>query len=259
LVSVKEERVEFFSDNLKLVGILDLPEREPPDRIIIFCHGIAYDKNEYNNFFAKVAEFFCENNFAVFRFDFRSHGESEGKQEEMTPTGEARDIDAAIRFVKEKGFRKIGVLAQSFGGSPSVLSVERNQNSVSALALWASMIDYSPKFSNPKLKHYIGPEDLKKLDERGYFEFGSRKFKMGKACIEEMKTMKPWQHLGKIKIPILLVHGDKDPYVPYEDSIKYAKMFGKEFKIIKGGEHGDERFLAGAKPVTLKFFKENLK
>ena len=112
--SVKEERVEFFSGNLKLVGLLDKPDSQREshnlEKIIILCHGLAYDKNEYNNFFVRAAEFFCKNNFAVFRFDFRGHGESEGKQEEMTPTGEARDVDAAINFVKSKGFDEIKLI-----------------------------------------------------------------------------------------------------------------------------------------------------
>jgi fermentation-respiration switch protein FrsA (DUF1100 family) len=65
-----------------------------------------------------------------------------------------------------------------------------------------------------------------------------------------------------LRIPILFVHGDRDTYVPYEDSVKYSKLLKTaKLETIRGAEHGfygNKKQEEQADKVTVDFFLENL-
>lgn len=64
-------------------------------------------------------------------------------------------------------------------------------------------------------------------------------FKIGRRLVEEMAQVKPYQVMRNISCPILILHGDKDTYVPYEISKKYARSSRlNRFIRISGSEHG---------------------
>ena len=51
-----------------------------------------------------------------------------------------------------------------------------------------------------------------------------------------------WSKIGKTKVPVLIIHGDKDPYVPYEQSVDLDKALSAsdiyhEFFTMKGEGH----------------------
>jgi pimeloyl-ACP methyl ester carboxylesterase len=79
---------------------------------------------------------------------------------------------------------------------------------------------------------------MKRLEKVGYIEIGSGHFKIGNKLIEEMRSLEPWKGLKNIRIPIMFVHGSKDTYIPYEDSVKYSKLFNAKLETVKGADHG---------------------
>jgi len=55
---------------------------------------------------------------------------------------------------------------------------------------------------------------------------------------EDAKNNNGYEAAKKIKIPTLIVHGDKDESVPVEQSIKTAKLIENcKLEIIKGSDH----------------------
>lgn len=258
-----EEKIYFTNtDGLKLCGILTRPQRET-QKCIILCHGITVTKEE-DGIFTKLAKKLADNGFAVFRFDFRGHGESEGNSVELTVTGEKRDLKAAIKFLENLGYKDFGITVASFGGGAVSLFVAENENLIKALVFWNALIDYhsilDPKLPWPKAN--FGKEAMERLEKDGFIEIGSRKFKVGKALFAELRKLEPWKEIQNLKIPMLFVHGDKDNYVPYEDSVKYSNLFqNAKLKIIKGAEHGfhdKEEDAKKADDVAIKFFLDNL-
>ncbi|MBW2969693.1 lysophospholipase [Candidatus Woesearchaeota archaeon] len=253
-----EEKVYFNSDGLKLCGILN---RQETDKCIILCHGITVDKEE-DGIFTNLSEKLAQKGYAVFRFDFRAHGESEGDSKNLTITGEKKDLEAAYALLQKQGYKQFGILAASFaGGAASLFAAEHPE--IKALVLWNALVDYDSAL-NPTLswpRKNFGPEAQKKLETQGYMEIGSSKYKVGPKLIEEMRQIKPWQELKKTKIPMLFVHGDKDTYIPYEDSVKYAKMLKAKIEIIKDAEHGfhdNKKQEKQADKATIQFFTQNL-
>jgi hypothetical protein len=266
-----KEKVYFkTSDGLKLCGILSTPielgstPKQKTDKCIILCHGIGYHKDEDEDLFKNFAKKLCNIGFSVFRFDFRGHGESEGKSTDMTVSGEEADLEATVKFLQSKGFKEFGILSQSFAGGAASFFTSSHQDIVKALVLWNSVIDYAEKISPtlPWTKKYWGQPAFERVNKFGFTEIGSKKFKIGKKLMEEIKVLRPWEELLKVSIPTLFVHGDKDRYVRVEDSIKYAHMMkNAKLEIIKGADHGfheNQKFAEQGEKSTIGFFKRYL-
>lgn len=258
-----EEKVYFkTSDGLKLCGILSKPSKAT-DKCIILCHGITVDKEE-DGIFTNLARKLCDSGFAVFRFDFRGHGESEGKSVDMTIAGEVSDLMAAVKFLQEKEYQEFGILCASFGGGAVSLFASKYQALVKALVLWNAAIDYE-QWMNPTLPwpvKYFGKPVFDRAEKFGFTKIGSRKFKIGKKLLDEINVLEPWKGLVNINSPILFVHGDQDSYVSYSDSVKYSKLFKNATLVtIEGGEHGfhdNPKHAEQADRKTIEFFLKNL-
>lgn len=257
-----EEKVYFKnSDGLNLCGVFTFPKIQT-QTCIVLCHGITVDKNE-GGIFTELANK-LSSNFAVFRFDFRGHGESEGNSIDMTIEGEEKDFKAAFEYLKGKGFNKFGLVSASFAGGATCFFLSKHKNPVSALVLWNALIDYGSKIDTKTewQKKYWGKPAYERAKEFGFTEIGSRKFKVGFKLMEEVYSLKPWGKLLKIDIPMLFIHGDKDTYVPYQDSVKYSKMVKDgQLVTIKGAEHGfhdNPEHGKEADQATIQFFKRNL-
>lgn len=258
------EKISFKNKNgLRLAGIWDVP-KTALNKAIIFAHGLTADKDEYG-IFVQLAQLLRENGFAVFRFDFNGHGQSEGSSINTTIKKELEDLDAALEEVKRKGYREVGLLGTSFGGSIAVLYLPKHPTTFKCLCLWNPVLDYDHSFLHPFLPWLKDQEQriLKDFKEKGWSVIGSSKFKIGKGLFDEMRSLFPYRELGKILIPTMIIHGDKDTIIPYEDSKLYANNIKgpHEFITIGGSDHGfhdNPNHATRANNATLKFFKKYL-
>lgn len=258
-----EEKVYFkTTDELKLCGILTKSE-QISEKCVILCHGITVDKEE-DGIFTDLAKKIAKNGFNVLRFDFRGHGESEGESVDMTIHGESEDIEAALVYLRSRGFSKFAIVAASFAGGAACFFTSKNKDFVSAFVLWNSLIDYGSRINTttPWGKKYWGKPALDRAKKYGYTEIGSRKFKVGKNLLLEMQELEPWKELLKLSIPTLFIHGDADTYVPYSDSVKYSKLVKNGTMVtIKGAEHGfhdNEQNANKADEATIAFIQKFL-
>jgi uncharacterized protein len=265
---MRVSRVEFKSEGLKLVGVLDEAKKQA-DAAIVRAHGFTGNKDGLAGIFIEASKVLCRNGFDVLRFDFRGAGESEGRYEDMTIAEEVKDLQNAIKFMKNRGYRKIGVLGDSMGGAVAVMTYDTFK--FDCLALWYPAI----YLKSTILRIFLTKRHQMSIEEKGYTVWkreNGREFKIGHFFVEEIKNIDIENQLRKIMCPTLLVHGDKDSLVPCSDSVKSLEITGspsKELIIIKGAEHGFERegyfqdadkkpapqFLSPAMEVTTKWFK----
>src|SRR6266851_5353923 len=102
-------------DGLHLAGILVTPER-PAEHTVVLVHGGGVTREE-GGFFTRLAAGLGEGGVGSLRFDLRGHGESEGRQEELTLSAILNDIRVALAHVREvTGARRISLLGASFAG-----------------------------------------------------------------------------------------------------------------------------------------------
>ena len=258
-----EQKVFFESkDGLKLCGIWHIPDKKTV-KAVVLAHGMTVDKDE-EGIFVDLAELLKENRYAVFRFDFRGHGESERKSMDTTITGEIADVEAAVKEVKLHKYKDIGLLGASLGGGIVALYAEKNQKELKCLCLWYPALNFDNTLLNPitpwlKDRRRGMVEDLK---IKGWTEVGSSKKVYGKKLFEEMAKFYPYKVLQKISIPTVIIHGTNDKQVPYENAKNYANNL-KNGKLItlKDGEHGFQSRKEDRKRAlqeTLKFFLKYL-
>lgn len=253
----------YSSDGTKLCGLWHLL-KNPTKKAIILAHGITVDKDE-GGIFIELAKLLCSDGFTVFRFDFRGHGESEGETVNMTIQGEVRDIEAAVKQVKEKGYTEIGLLGASFGGGITALYAANQQHNIKCLCMWNPVINYAHCFLNPVSDWLKGKGDhiKKDIETQGWTVLGRREVKYGKKLFDEMEHIYPYEEMKKITIPTAIIHGDADSHVPYQDSVDNVDSLSgvSELITIHGSEHGfHDRVKDQEKAIneTLAFFKENL-
>jgi pimeloyl-ACP methyl ester carboxylesterase len=84
------------------------------DKVIIIVHGFYNSKDCV--IFKKIADNLYAD-YDVFMFDFRGHGKSSGLY--TWTSKEGRDLIAALDYLNGK-YRKIGMLAFSYGGSVAI-------------------------------------------------------------------------------------------------------------------------------------------
>ncbi|MFH0836510.1 MAG: alpha/beta fold hydrolase [Candidatus Aenigmatarchaeota archaeon] len=265
-----ERKVWFETkDELYLSGILTKPEKT--NKCVILCHGLGLSK-DFPKAFARLAEKLSDQGIACLRFDFRGHGESQSKPVEMTIEGETKDIEAAIKFTKSKGYKKFAIIATSFAGGPTLVYAKKHK--ISSIVLICSLIDYhsilkprqiktghlSDEIANSIEELFI-KHKIKEMKKKGYVKIGMH-FKLGMPLFKELETLEPWKILKNLNTPVLFIHGTRDIVIPVNDSIKYSKIAktGK-LALIKGAGHGFEKeeHLQLVATHISKFLKKNMK
>lgn len=119
-----DNEVCFYSDGLRLVGNLHLPEPsgEKGAPVVVLCHGLGGIKDLV---LPDIASPLVEAGFAVLRFDYRGFGSSEGKRWRLIPMEQVDDIRSAVTFIStvpEVDSTRIGVYGTSFGGGNAVVA-----------------------------------------------------------------------------------------------------------------------------------------
>lgn len=114
----------FYSDGLRLVGNLHLPDQsgETGVPVVVLCHGLGGIKDLV---LSELAAPLVEAGFAVLRFDYRGFGGSAGKRWRLIPMEQVDDIRAAVTFletVPEVDSSRVGVYGTSFGGGNAVVA-----------------------------------------------------------------------------------------------------------------------------------------
>lgn len=227
-----EEKIYFKHPlGVKLCGVIDNPSENKATPIIIFAHGFTSHKNSKS--YTKILNNLHEANISTFRIDLFGHGESGGDFSEITITKGKDSILAAIKYLKDKGYSKIGLLGSSFGGISSIMACSETDD-LFCLALKSPVSDWL-KIAFPKQDGV-----LKKWKKDGFINYESEDSspRLKYEIVEDAKNNIAFDVAHKIKIPTLIVHGNKDDVVPYEDSVKLSKLLpNAALHTVNGTNH----------------------
>ncbi len=256
---MNEEKIEYRStNNVLLKGLLSRPNSNK--KIVILCHGLGGNKSENGAFDALVLSL-LQNKINTFRFDFRSHGESTGKDYEMTISGEIEDLKSTISLLQSLNYNEFIILGASFGASIISLLNYKDYSNIKGLVSWYGVLDYQDPSNKAFTKE--GYEIAKKEGFYTREKNNGTKVNYGLKLFDEVYSLKPYENLEQLSLPILFVHGTADKTVPYELSVKVSKKCQTPtLKLIKDGEHtfrNNEKALQEAVAVTTKFIVNTFK
>ena len=170
----------------------------------------------------------------VVSFDFRGHGRSGG----LSTMGdrEIRDLDVAVNYARELGYERVAAVGFSMGAS----IVIRHAGLIGGL-------DAAVSVSGPGHWYYRGTERMRRV----HFAVEHRVGRLATRML--MKTrispvqwnptpMPPDQAAAQVSpIPLLIVHGDQDPYFPVDHAHELydAARDPKELWLVPGFGHAE--------------------
>jgi len=228
-------------DGLHLAGTLSAPEM-PSDQAVVLVHGGGVTREE-GGFFTRLAAGLAEVGVASLRFDLRGHGESEGRQEELTLSAILNDIRVALAHVREAtGASAVSLLGASFGGGICGYYAAKRPDDIDRLVLLNPQLNYKRRTIDSRSywsDDSISDEAAAELNEHGYIQF-TPTLRHGRPIFNEVFWLQPHTVIGEITAPTLIVHGTKDTLVPIESSKEALTQFTADVELIEidGAQHG---------------------
>lgn len=186
--------------------------------ILLHFHGNAENLSTHYYYVAWLGDYGIE----VILFDYRGYGRSPG---EPSRDGLIEDGRAALRFASARATAAklpLFVLGQSLGGAVAIPSMAEENVPVRALVLESTFPSYR-RLARKKTAEYwiLWPFQwpLSLLVGTSY---------------------QPEDYVDKITCPTVVIHGDHDGVVPFENGERLfseLKMKDKEFWAVPGGGH----------------------
>lgn len=221
--SIEErESIVLANKDEKIFGILHLPKgvKRPP--CVMICHGLGGHKTGRYRVYVDLADALIRREVAVFRFDFRGSGDSEGLFSEMTLQGEISDALIGLNFLAEDpriDGSRLGLFGRSLGGAVAIQSAVRF-GKIKSIALWA------PIFDGEQWQHLWALVKDGVASERESQEIRRINGQVaGLPFYAEMFGMHIDEELKALAdVPMLLIHGEKDNIV----FMKHSEMYHQE-------------------------------
>ena len=132
----------FKSKNYRLFACLHYSESiRKNGHGVVLCAPFAEEKLWSHRIFVFVSEMLAESGYAVLRFDYMGHGDSEGDFENSDIKTMLHDIEQAVNIIKEKAkVEKVGLLGLRLGATLCALFAEKG-NAADCLILWEPIVN----------------------------------------------------------------------------------------------------------------------
>jgi hypothetical protein len=231
----------FAHDGLLLAGTLRTPD-DTAERAVVLLHGEGMTREEAG-YFGRLADGLALLGVASLRFDLRGHGESEGRQEDLTLSAVLNDVGAAMaHLVTQTRAGRLSLLGTGFSGGIAAYFAAHRATELDRLVLCNPLLDYKKHFVEDKpywSAEQIDEDAGRELTEQGYLAH-SPTFKLGRPLLNEVFWLRPQTVFGQIRTPTLLVHGTKDTVVPIESSRAAAARLSAPHELVEveGAQHG---------------------
>ncbi len=188
-----------------LVGDLHRPAASN-GRFLVLCHGMESTRHGRKQ--QAIVERFVPAGYTVLRFDFSYVGESEGRFEDLTISGEVDDALGALDFLDEFGPGRRILVGSSLGGAVALLAAAAEPWRVAAVATIAAVGDTA------LFTQGMSAEEIEAWRRRG-----SRPWRDGQirvSFLDDIERIDILQRVASLECPLLVMHGRSDTVVPPE-------------------------------------------
>lgn len=206
--------------------------------LVFVMHGLGGSKEQ--PIVKLCAKVFSSCNYNVIRFDTtNTFGESDGKYENATATNYYEDLEDVIAWArKQRWFQCPFILVgHSLGGMANGLYAENFPNQVKALIPISTVVSGDLSIKND-------PCAMQEWERTGW-RISERKSQPGTykrlpwAHMEDRKKYNLLDKTEKLKMPVLLIVGERDKTTPVEHHKILHEVLPdpKELHIVKGADH----------------------
>jgi alpha/beta superfamily hydrolase len=214
-----------------LRGELHLPRGTTHPPLVVMCHGFTGSRTESMFLFVRLSRFLERKGIASLRFDFYGSGESDGEFGEMTFSGECRDLETVLGWVRKErqaGHGPVYLLGLSMGGAVVSVMAPRQKD-------LAGIILLNPASNMRGFVEERAPDAARTIS--GAWDWMG--LKIGKAFVNDLKRKDILGDAEGYEGKALLVVGMKDQAVPPEWSLKYRQVYrtGLTVKTMKKADH----------------------
>lgn len=239
----------------KLAATLQVPEMRQGAKVplVIIMHGLGSDKD--NMLFAALADSLQESGIASLRFDFNSHGKSEGNIVDMDFNNLQADAEKVLNYARKLDFvSNISLAGHSMGGViASMLAGREGTNKIKSVVLFAPAVAIQDDAQRGEFSGFkFDPNNIPATFEVMGHTMGGKWLKTAQT-LNILETAKGYQ--GKLYV----IHGTDDQFEPYVTSSLYLRdnPNGK-IVLLKGFDHYFSQNVLLPVSVATKFFKEVL-
>ena len=213
-------------------GFFHIPKRDKFPVVLIF-HGFTGQCTGTRFSYVQLSRLLDAQGVGTLRMDFLGSGESDLNFVDMTFDDElscARILLEQVRDMEQ--VTDIYVMGHSMGGAVASELAKIYPDTIKKLALWA------PAFNLPAAMQYLTGqvERAESYDHNGYL--------ISDAFVEDILNRDFYDQLDTYQNDLLVIHGTKDPTVPYAISERYLQGFHKNihFFPIKDATHNFEKY-----------------
>lgn len=227
-------------DGTSLAADIVIPPRA--SRGLVLVHGGGVDRHE-GGFFDRLADGLAHAGLASLRLDLRGHGESGGRQEDLTLAGVGNDVRTAVEELATRmSAERISLLGASFSGGVCASLAARHRDLVDRLVMINPLLDYKKRFVDDK-DYWSGDRidhDVADQLAANRFVAHSPSFRLGTALLNEVFWWDTRNDLARITAPTLVVHGTTDTFIPIDSSRSAIQALTCESELIEldGAQHG---------------------
>lgn len=202
---------------------------------VIFLHGLMSDMDGGK---ALAVEEYCKKRGNAFlRFDCQGHGKSDGLFKDGNLTRWSNDTVDMLDKIAQGPQVLIG---SSMGGWNMLLSALKRPERIAGLLGIAA----APDFTEDLMMEDLSNEQLHTIQEQGYIElpsdYGDEPYVISKALLDDGRDNLVLRSPIDLNIPVRLLHGMKDPDVPWKTALKIHEALSSddvEITLIKNGDH----------------------
>jgi polyketide synthase 12 len=243
-VTVKPTQHTFVSeDGLSVYGHLSLPPGPGPHpAVVVHTSGLGGALNTAGQYVSLVEHGpLLARGYAVFTVDQRGapgHGEKYARMADMGG-GEVSDLAAAARYLStlptiDKS--RLAIMGTSRGAYAALLAACR------APELWKAAV-LAMGFYEPVT--FVQTERRERPDSSPLREHASRRWEDLERYFSD-EPRQPLQQLGKVRAPLMVIHGDADGFVGVDQAMQLqraAQAAGvpTELEVIAGMDHDVEQ------------------
>jgi pimeloyl-ACP methyl ester carboxylesterase len=211
-----------------------------PAPVVIVLHGWSGNSGDM----LPIGPGLLESGFHALFLDARKHGESDD-EDFMSMPRFAEDLEAAIGSMLERDdVTGIGVIGHSVGAAAAIYAAARNPaiDAVVAVASFAHPAEMMREnFPFPMPVTWAILRMVERMIGHRYDDIAPR------------------NRIADVEVPVMLMHGDADSVIPFQDSIDLRdRLPGSQLVIVPGGTHSDLEAFEPFFPAVDEFLRKHL-